>query len=337
MKKILVVVALVCSAVTMMGQEQYKRVVNWKYTAVNSAEYFIDFWKQIFEDEFTSAHQDYLIQKYPNGCPKQEITLVGEYIDDDDEVEIIPADDVIIDMVAKHYNHFQANQYPTPKYVGEIFALIYKYDYYKHISLYDLFVTNQLCLDLINRGDFVRFMQNLDKSYSYIDVDLLTHAITKQDEAICSVLDACIYISMGNAGFAPLPVIFDGYYEFTNAANQETFAVEDVIGKQLTINDLTYEITSTSTAKLISADKNITIAYIPSTVTYDGLIYSVNEIGLGAFGDCRSLTSVTIGNSVTSIGESAFSNCHSLTSVTVPSHTEIGTDAFPEHTEIIRK
>ena len=117
MKKILVVVALVVSAMGMMGQEQYKRVVNWKYIAVNSAEYFIDFWKQIFEDEFTSAHQDYLIQKYPNGCPKQEITLVGEYDDDDDEVEIIPADDVIIDMVAKHYNHFQANQYPTPKYV----------------------------------------------------------------------------------------------------------------------------------------------------------------------------------------------------------------------------
>ena len=80
-------------------------------------------------------------------------------------------------MVSTHYNYFQANQYPTPKYVGEIFARIYKKDYYKHISLNDLFVTNQLCLDLINRGDFERFMQNLDKSYySYIDVESLKNA-----------------------------------------------------------------------------------------------------------------------------------------------------------------
>ena len=30
-------------------------------------------------------------------------------------------------------------------------------------------------------------------------------------------------------------------------------------------------------------------------------------------------------------------HCESLTSVTVPSHTEIGEDAFPSHTQIIRK
>lgn len=243
MKKILLVLALMMGAICVMGQEQYKSGVNKKYTAVNSAEYFIDFWKQIFKNEFTSAHQDYLIQKYPNGCPKQEIILYGDY-GEEGEVETIPADDVITDMVSTHYNYFQANQYPTPKYVGEIFARIYKKDYYKHISLYDLFITNQLCLDLINRGDFDRFMQNLDKSYySYIDINLLTHAITKQDEAICSVLNACIYISMGNGGLEPLLVIFDGYYEFTNAAKQESLETQDACkshDKMFTTPDLQF-------------------------------------------------------------------------------------------------
>jgi hypothetical protein len=56
---------------------------------------------------------------------------------------------------------------------------------------------------------------------------------------------------------------------------------------------------------------------------------SVTSIGIGAFNDCTSLTSVTIPNSVTSIGNSAFSDCSSLTSVTIPdSVTTIGNSAF---------
>ena len=69
---------------------------------------------------------------------------------------------------------------------------------------------------------------------------------------------------------------------------------------------------------------------IPSTVTYNGITYSVTSIGNHAFYDCRSqLTSVTIGNSVTSIGNHAFYYCRSLTSVTIGnSVTSIGENAF---------
>ncbi len=91
---------------------------------------------------------------------------------------------------------------------------------------------------------------------------------------------------------------------------------------------------------------------IPETVTCDGLIckvtnigfkafydckslisvdipYSVTEIGSCAFMNCASLTSVTISNSVTSIGDRAFSRCSSLTTVTIPnSMLEIGSEAF---------
>ncbi len=57
---------------------------------------------------------------------------------------------------------------------------------------------------------------------------------------------------------------------------------------------------------------------IPESVTYDGKTYSVTSIGNGAFGNCSSLTAVTIPESVTSIGHWAFQGCRSLSSVIIP-------------------
>ena len=68
---------------------------------------------------------------------------------------------------------------------------------------------------------------------------------------------------------------------------------------------------------------------IPSSVSYQGVNYSVTTIGEKAFRDCSGLTSLTIPNSVTSIGNDAFSYCSGLTSVTIPnSVTSIGKGAF---------
>ena len=70
---------------------------------------------------------------------------------------------------------------------------------------------------------------------------------------------------------------------------------------------------------------------IPSSVTYNGVTYSVASIGSSAFSNCSGLTSVTIGNSVTSIGNWAFSKCTNMTSVTIPnSVTSVGTGAFTD-------
>ena len=68
---------------------------------------------------------------------------------------------------------------------------------------------------------------------------------------------------------------------------------------------------------------------IPSTVNYNGEVYSVISIGGSAFSGCSSLTSIEIPNSVTSIGGYAFSGCSSLTSIEIPnSVTSIGDGAF---------
>ena len=68
---------------------------------------------------------------------------------------------------------------------------------------------------------------------------------------------------------------------------------------------------------------------IPASVTYNGKTYTVTSIGIYAFDDCSSLTSVTIPEGVTSIGDRAFSGCSGLISITIPeSVASIGYSAF---------
>ncbi len=55
----------------------------------------------------------------------------------------------------------------------------------------------------------------------------------------------------------------------------------------------------------------------------------VTKIGMYAFRDCTSLTSIVIPSSVTEIGVRAFYNCTSLTSIVIPSSvTAIGECLF---------
>jgi sorbitol-specific phosphotransferase system component IIA len=70
---------------------------------------------------------------------------------------------------------------------------------------------------------------------------------------------------------------------------------------------------------------------IPANVTYDGVTYSVIEIGNWAFNDCSDLISVSIPDGVTKIGYRAFWGCNSLFCVDIPmSVTSIGDEAFSE-------
>ncbi len=78
---------------------------------------------------------------------------------------------------------------------------------------------------------------------------------------------------------------------------------------------------------LIQNDK--LIAFAPSGLAECVIPNNVTSIGISAFSNCRSMTSIAIPDSVTSIESYAFYYCSSLTSINIPDGvTSIGNDAF---------
>lgn len=76
---------------------------------------------------------------------------------------------------------------------------------------------------------------------------------------------------------------------------------------------------------IIETATNILITGCGETIIPNDVV----QIGVGAFEDCESLTSITMPESVMKISNAAFSDCSSLTSITIPkSVTEIGSLTF---------
>ncbi|MDO4510699.1 MAG: leucine-rich repeat protein [Bacteroidales bacterium] len=83
---------------------------------------------------------------------------------------------------------------------------------------------------------------------------------------------------------------------------------------------LQYELDdATMTAALTSGANTTTVDItIPSSVTYSGKSFTVNEIRGNAFCNLKEITSVTIPSSVETIGSWAFASCSKLATVTIP-------------------
>lgn len=103
--------------------------------------------------------------------------------------------------------------------------------------------------------------------------------------------------------------------------------------KPVQIDDLYYYLVSgDKTAKVTyGQDKYTGDIVIPSSVTYNGVVYSVTAIGYSAFSYCSELTSVEMPATVKLIDTYAFRNSNALTQITIPnSVTELGTEVFAE-------
>ncbi len=99
------------------------------------------------------------------------------------------------------------------------------------------------------------------------------------------------------------------------------------------VNGIYYNKKSSSTVTVTYKNTNYNSysgnVNIPSSVTYNGVTYSVITIDENAFRDCSGLTSINIPNSVTRIERYAFIGCSNLTSINIPaSITFIGQYAF---------
>ena len=79
---------------------------------------------------------------------------------------------------------------------------------------------------------------------------------------------------------------------------------------------LAYEVNPDGTTCTITGMGTCTDTEVGIPANMDG--YSVTSIGAAAFSNCRSLTSVTIGNGVMNISKQAFYGCSRLTSITIP-------------------
>ena len=147
------------------------------------------------------------------------------------------------------------------------------------------------------------------------NINFKTHMTMKQQSFLLRfvVLVAAVMCAIGASAYT-----FQSggiYYNVTSSSSKTV---------EVTYMDATYY-------SLGAYDGSITI---PSTVTYNGYIYTVTRIGDRAFYNADGLTSLTIPGTVLSIGELAFCwqedhYCNRLTSITIPNSVKtIANEAF---------
>ena len=139
----------------------------------------------------------------------------------------------------------------------------------------------------------------------------------------------------------------NGYYSYSVNTNGHEYWIEGVISNIVVKVNFSREGDSESgfTYKIISGNNIEITGYkgtggfveIPSTVTDNGVEYTVTRIGESAFYNNVDIESITIPSTVTSIGSGAFAYLY-LTSLTIPnSVTEIGEGAFYTIKNIVYK
>ena len=91
----------------------------------------------------------------------------------------------------------------------------------------------------------------------------------------------------------------------------------------ITIGDLTYRNTSATEAKVTACNSSTTTVAIPTTVTDNGVTYSVSAIEANAFSGCTSLTNIIMQPTTPpALGTGAFNACTALAAIGVPAGTD---------------
>jgi hypothetical protein len=144
-------------------------------------------------------------------------------------------------------------------------------------------------------------------------------------------------------GYSVIDVNFEGNYGSRIIYNGYIYAVDDVrsniyvsveFGRE-SESSFTYRIIDGTNVEITAYNGTDSVIAIPSTITDNGVEYTVTSIGDRAFDGNSDIKSVTIPNTVTNIGESAFSY-PDLTSLTVPNSVKtIGEHAFSDVKNVV--
>ena len=120
-----------------------------------------------------------------------------------------------------------------------------------------------------------------------------------------------LFVMLFSFGFAPKAWAYD----FSLAFGSNTLYFNIISGT--TNVELTYPATNASWNGFTQPTGNLNL---PGTVTYNGTIYTVTQIGSSAFGGCSGITAISIPNTMTYVDSYAFHGCTGLTSVTINSN-----------------
>lgn len=133
-----------------------------------------------------------------------------------------------------------------------------------------------------------------------------------------------------------LPLTQNMVTEVTVVAKDEAGNTATKSGYVTYIQYVAYKFTpSDYDSKMGTTTQTDSVVNIPATFVHNGTYYKTTAIGMGAFMNCTSLTSVTIPDSVTSINVQAFYGCTNLASVTIlEGVTGIGAEAFKKCTSL---
>lgn len=101
----------------------------------------------------------------------------------------------------------------------------------------------------------------------------------------------------------------------------------------ISVNSITYITNEVDNTAKISANSKTGSVVIPSSITNNGTVYTVNCVGQQAFFDQHGLTSITIPASIITIETQAFAEAQYITSLTFESNSQltyIGSKAFTQ-------
>ena len=89
-----------------------------------------------------------------------------------------------------------------------------------------------------------------------------------------------------------------------------------IISKAIVIDSIIYEVLDESSVAVTGYSGASAVLSVPTSITIDGVTYTVTEIAERAFYQNTTMTSISLPNTIIAIRKQAFAGCSNLSSMT---------------------